>query len=692
MNYTIKVNGTDITSGQLTGLPLEPDPAKPEEEFSKKFNGQNIGSYQFTSEGTYKIELFVTDFVARDAIAEFTVTIGDGGHETPGPSCKVDITTNATDTIQSVPRDMDTDPIGEINEDDTSESNIFDVMDYSIPTDEYLDVYGETKRYLMDYQFQKYEGTITYTIEVDRHYDLEWQTSYSCGDPPSTCWRTNYATDYKKLTFEDVYNYSFWQIGHLVFYEFDSYEFENYALPKQHVTVINNEHETAVDAVHSAIWEEHVKVKPCNNVTLPKKHVNLGRSNRKPSAGSDYFDANERRNEFEMAAQRHTRQPDVKNDFVQLDTESIRSKTRGGEKISSQSIHLHDYSEIHMTDEIAVCTGPTDPLNPAPMDCFTTDATELPESDIVDLYRDDYYIDAEKVNNYKTPSAITANYDLHIAINKNPSKSESFRNTSNNGKINTVTVHTPVVMYARSSDDKEHDQRISPPIRSTPANPDVDRHAYILDRPFTVWIPTNGQHLDYPGYGNRDYLKYYKAKQVKFPFDVFTETKQAFYPANTWITVPNDIQSVTFFLPVWVPEGQYTVDYRAFAINYPGQANPYPYTVTEGGREHEANITIPNGSFSVSPAGTNSAAHSVYDSIEVDVVGRLYDFHITDISDYNWKNTFRKSDGLTPTGNSYWVGLNEIDGNPRGNTELYTLPVRHGSNPNGLKNLAVNGL
>ena len=646
-----------------------------------------------TAEGTYKVQLTITDAVMRSTTSTLTFTIGPNGG--PGDSdgdygsCEVSITTNATQTIQSAPSDMNIDPIGEINEDDSSPSNIFDVMNYSIPTDEYLDVYGETKRYLMDYKFQKYEGTITYTISVDRNYSLYWETSYSCGtkeEPDKKCWKPNSASDYKKLTFKDTYNYSFWQIGHLVFYEFNNFGFNNYALPNQSVTVVNNDHKTAVDAVHSAIWKDHVKVKACNNVTLSSRTVNLGKSDRKPSAGVDYFTSSEQK-EFEQAAKRHTRQPDVTNDYVKLTTTSNRSYTRGGVYMSSKNISLSNHSDIYMTNQKASCSGPTDPLNSGAMNCFTTDAKKIVESDIVDLYQNNYYIDAQKVNNYRTRSTITANYRLLTAVNKSPSSTQSFTNSSDNNKINTVTVHTPIVMYARSSDDKEHDQRTNPPLRSTPANPNTDRHAYVLDRPFTVWLPTNGQHLNYPGYGNRDYTKYYKNKQVKFPFDVYSENKQAFYPANTWINVPRDIQSVTFYLPVWVPEGQYTVDFRAFAINYPG--NTYPYTITEGGQQHEANLTIPNSSFYVSPAGYNSAAHTVYDSIEVDVVGRLYDFRITDITDYNWQSAFRSSDGITANGNSYWVGTKGIDGAPRGNSSLFTLPVRQGSHPEGYKNLAV---
>ena len=67
------------------------------------------------------------------------------------------------------------------------------------------------------------------------------------------------------------------------------------------------------------------------------------------------------------------------------------------------------------------------------------------------------------------------------------------------------------------------------------------RSALILERPFTVRIPTSGQHLDvgsYPGYGDRDYAKYYRIKQVRFPFDVYSADRTQFYPENTWIDIP----------------------------------------------------------------------------------------------------------------------------------------------------------
>ena len=95
--------------------------------------------------------------------------------------------------------------------------------------------------------------------------------------------------------------------------------------------------------------------------------------------------------------------------------------------------------------------------------------------------------------------------------------------------INTVTVHTPVVNYSWVSDYQAHNQK---------TEPNYSLSALILERPFTVRIPTEGQHTDYLGYGDRDYAKYFRAKQVQFPFDVYSENRSVFYPGNTWINVP----------------------------------------------------------------------------------------------------------------------------------------------------------
>ncbi|SDF07853.1 hypothetical protein SAMN04488542_105161 [Fontibacillus panacisegetis] len=215
--------------------------------------------------------------------------------------------------------------------------------------------------------------------------------------------------------------------------------------------------------------------------------------------------------------------------------------------------------------------------------------------------------------------------------------------------INPVTVHTPVVIYPDVSDDKAHNQK------TTPA---AGRSAIILDRPFTVKLPNSGQHTNYLGYGNRNYYKYIGSKQVRFPFDVYDGTKAYFYPKNTWIEVDKSKESFSFFLPVWVDEGFYDVEFRTIAHNAPAGA----------AQQTNANLSLSN--------------HIAYDIVAVDAIGRVYDFRITDIADYNWETVFRSKQGSSlPTGVSYWVGLNGIDGVARGNSSRYTLPIRPGSHP-----------
>lgn len=222
--------------------------------------------------------------------------------------------------------------------------------------------------------------------------------------------------------------------------------------------------------------------------------------------------------------------------------------------------------------------------------------------------------------------------------------------------INPVTVHTPVVIYPDVSNDKAHNQKTKPA---------AGRSAIILDRPFTIDMPNSGQHTNYLGYGNRNYLKYIGSKQVRFPFDVYDGTKTRFYPKNTWIEVEKSQESFTFFLPVWVDEGFYDVEFRTIAHNAPA------------GASHQTNANL------------DLTHHIAYDTVPVDAIGRLYDFRITDIADFNWESVFRVAKGSpVHTGALYWIGLNGIDGDPRGNAERYTLPIRPGSHP-VYKNVAI---
>ncbi len=671
-----KADGSQVGAPILTNLKSDKtkkNKSKPNQAEAGYWVKEEVPGIQITEKGVYTAELYIEDTVKRYASKKITFSVGceegDTSSEcneqpepgTPGDygSCSFEYSVEEAEQIENKPENMKANPIGKITEDESVPSSaIFDVLSYGIATDEYLKVWGKSNRFLSDYKFQQYSGQIKYKIKVDKTYNRSWKirVSRTCTDSDGDTYDCSYdipASDtvHKEMSFDDVYDYSYWQIGHIVIYKLNDLTFENYALPGGKVIVMNDRHETVADAIHSDIWEEHVFPKICNNVTLPSSSL-VGDYSPPPVPDESGL--------FKDAAKIGSRIPDVKNDSVKI-------------KVSSKDVQLNPISEketVHMDDKKVPSHGPT--------------PVEIPVSDIVDLETKGQYIDKEKVNKYQTTSTITANYVPVLEVNKTAEPSVSFTNTSNDTvdgeqAINPVTVHTPVVMYAKASDDKEHDQRTNPPSRSTPANPDSDRHAFVLDRPFTVTLPTSGQHLNEAGYGNRDFIKYYKDKQIKFPFDVYTETKQGFYPKDTWISVPLDIESINFFLPVWIPEGEYTIEYRAIAINAPDG-----HVSSNSPTESEANL---NETFRTPDEMMDN--HIATDSIEVDVIGRLYDFHVTDIADYNWQNVFRESDLLTSTGKSYWVGKNGIDGDLRGNQLPFTLPVHHNSHPDGYANVAT---
>ncbi|MFD1886668.1 DUF5704 domain-containing protein [Paenibacillus wenxiniae] len=272
------------------------------------------------------------------------------------------------------------------------------------------------------------------------------------------------------------------------------------------------------------------------------------------------------------------------------------------------------------------------------------------------LYKGSQLISKRLVNKANTASSGVIFYTM-VEGDVNGEGDQNYPITN----INNVTVHTPVVDYASVSDDQAHNQKTVP---------STDRMALILNRPFIVRIPTTGQHLDsgdYPGYGKRDYAKYIQVKQVWFPFDVYSEDRSTFYPKQTWIDIPVQQLDTVFQLPVWVDEGHYTIAFRTVAENAPAR-----FTAQQD-------------------ANTNLSHHVAKDTVDVEVIGRLYDFHVTDIADFAWETVFRQAVGSPlPTGRSYWVGPNTIDGEPRGNTSPYVLPILRGSHPQpGFKNVTV---
>ena len=211
--------------------------------------------------------------------------------------------------------------------------------------------------------------------------------------------------------------------------------------------------------------------------------------------------------------------------------------------------------------------------------------------------------------------------------------------------INPVAVHTPVVCVGMSTDDIGFNQQIIP----------TKYKSLILGRTFTVSVGTAGTHLDEKGYGTREYRKYVKARQVKFPFPVVSDGRQI--AADSWVTLQSE--TAKFLLPVSVPEGDYDIFCRSIAINAENNVAEQKYANTD------KNNYIATG------------------SVRVTVIGRLYDFCVTNVIDYpRWERVFWKEGKTARTDMVYFSGTNNLNGiRQRKPDSLYLVPLIKGSHP-----------
>lgn len=488
-------------------------------------------------------------------------------------------------------------------------SERFDVL-LGIPTSESLYGNVNSHNYLFENKFVKKTGKCTFKVNVEKTYTLKWDpgktVTGSDGKPkqePDP--QTETETRVYSVTVERPY--SFWTIDTLHVFKIDEANLSNYALPYGGIKITPSGY---TQPSYSA--STRGTYYPPNNPGM----VNADPETK--TGGKTKPNITDTESSVKSYAERAIEKVYVENDYLLFNGSTIMDNRRVKED------------------------------GPSP--------ERIPEPSLIGqnvLYSPGHVISSAKVNKANTPSSGNIKYGL-MSGNINGGSDKQF---TING-INTVTVHTPVVNYSSITDDREHNQKTTP---------NYNRAALILERPFTVRMPTNGQHVNYPGYGDRDYAKYFRIKQVWFPFDVYTADRSRFIPKRTWTDIPVNQLDTTFFLPVWVDEGDYTVLYRTIAENTPDSFTHQP------------------------TANTNWENHVATHEIAVEVIGRVYDFHVTDIMDFNWETVFRKQKGSSePTGNSYWVGSKGIDGEARGNAFPYELPVRKGSHPDSsYKNVAV---
>lgn len=315
---------------------------------------------------------------------------------------------------------------------------------------------------------------------------------------------------------------------------------------------------------------------------------------------------------------------------------------------SLQSFAEAQIGNIHTSSDILTINGAS-----------TVAGNPLPEPTKINpnvLYKDNLAVVKTLTNQSGTASTAIVTYQLaYDYLSTRPGTTD----VTISG--NKVTVHTPVICEGGIASDTSFNEELTP---------DNTKATIILGRSSHFRLSTSGQHRNILGYGNRDYEEYTAKKQVKFPFDVYINTTTAelthFLIANTWYDVPLTQDDVNIFVPTWVEEGDYTVDYRAIAINAPNTTST----------EKTANLDLTH--------------YVALDSSPVHVAGRLYGFKITDVENYPlWESVFRTKAGTsTHTGTYYYSGFNDPNGNPLSMTHPYGLPLMEGSHPT-VKNQAL---
>ncbi|WDV47565.1 DUF5704 domain-containing protein [Clostridiaceae bacterium M8S5] len=494
---------------------------------------------------------------------------------------------------------MDPEALAVIKADDRG-MELFNV-EKGIPTTEDLYVNVLCNKYLMKYTFKQKSDVKDCEVTARKEYTLRWSEEEGTGKDKKIVQKEDVEVVTETVTVPREYSY--WYIDNLEVYELIGSSINNKALPSGKVYLQPNGYRSPiVEVEHSDDLDDHIE-EPELNIELEPETITGGLGN-KPSPSGD----------FQSEADEKLEELKVKNDKLVFN------------------------GQVIMSDKLVVKEAPK-PISIEDSDQISKDT----------LYNKNLTIDAVKRNRvYES----TGNIKYRAITRVNPTYGQEY--THEISDINSVTVHTPVVCYADVYDDRNFNQEL---------NPIDSRRSLILGRPSSFTLPTSGEHRNIKGYKNRDYKKYTKSKQVRFPFDVYMNTTkrnaESYLKSNTWFDIPLDNNNVDIYLPIWVEEGNYEIEFREIAINCKNN------NLTEV----NANLELEN--------------YVATRKIPVRVIGRLYGFKITDITDYpTWEKVFRVNTGDTKhTGNHYISGHNDKNGVLIRANSKGIVPILRGSHP-----------
>jgi hypothetical protein len=523
-----------------------------------------------------------------------------------------------------------------------------------IPTTESLYTQIRGNQYNIGYYLNKKVVIKEYPITIQKDFILRWTDAKDKTKVMEETVPVKQTITVKRAC-------AYWEISYLDYYKISKAVIYNKALPGGSCTMYpNNSYYRPPELIvhHMGREEDHI-IKPpqaADGYVIMLDSEELQGDGVKPTIPSQ---------DFTYEANVKTEEMKIINDFLSF----------GGTVVLNGGTYTKEAPELTNTWVLKEAAGFTGP-----------DA----------LYKPDQVIPATILNE-QYPSTGTITYVNHPSA-VNPSSSTL--DLQVNG-LNSVIVHTPVICDASITTTNTTTGITSNDPYVQALNIDQGCLQLVLDTDsnlsdFTVDINNYGSHLSSPGYftrdfawGLRDSTVSYIAKynniyrnEVKFPFDVFYRNpsgKDEFIPKNTWMRFGHN--TPTFYLPMWINEGIYTVDFRTIAVNGVNSESQLSKT------QAYANIDRSN--------------YVATDTVRVQVSGRLYGLTLYDVTDYpTWETVFRVKTGSArlkinegyPSGvkstkynegyaYDYTIGLKDQYGNTTGRLERLTLPLVNGSHP-----------
>lgn len=534
---------------------------------------------------------------------------------------------------------------------DTRNSNKFDVST-GIPTTESLYVQVQGTKYLLGYTFTKRTGTVNYRVPIQVTHSLKWESAQ--GKPRIETYVQDGMVDVTRA-------FAYWEITNLDYYTIDSAKVNNYALPDGTVTIQAKSAYNSIPSLSYCHWESQsshvlppIALQTQSTIELPGIIV----TGEKQKPAYEYYS----QEQLNAMVDERVGSNQVKNDYLIF----------GG--------------SVVMQDNFMDCD--TGDINESPL----VECEELCGQDCV--YQSDYIIDATKLNGQYYSSG-TISYRCAASVNSKYYGNPLYYSISN---LNSVVIHTPVYCKPEISvDNDRYVQLLNPSDDCIPLV--LDENSNLND--FSLHISNSGTHSELKGYRARDFSynqydgpiinnrfkSYLQEKngvlrnEVKFPFDVYlhaSKDKVEYVPKGTWIVLGR--ATVTFHLPMWVNEGTYQVDCRSIAVN-----------CTEQLISNEEVV-----------ANRNRVNYVATNQFSVEVSGRIYGFHVYDLTDYPiWQEVFRENNSLelkwnhkdqfvsgveqSNYSNSYYynyaIGTKNQYGEDTKRLSKYTLPLVSGSHP-----------